>query len=149
VPGERVERRLAAIFAGDVAGYSRLMGQDEAGTLGRLKALQRELVRPAVAEHRGRIVKTAGSIDEVIPLVEQAIRGSPRDPQIGTWSGSIGLVHLLQSRTDEAIVSFLTHCWLRRRGSFRTAVARTRNLSEKPPGLSFPKIAIEPAILET
>ena len=60
MPGERVERRLAAIFAGDVAGYSRLMGHDEAGTLARLKALQRELVRPAVAEHRGRIVKTTG-----------------------------------------------------------------------------------------
>jgi adenylate cyclase len=60
VNGERVERRLAAIFAGDVAGYSRLMGQDEAGTLARLKALQRELVRPAIAEHKGRVVKTTG-----------------------------------------------------------------------------------------
>jgi tetratricopeptide (TPR) repeat protein len=47
---------------------------------------------------------SAGSIDEVIPLEEEAIRRSPRDPQIGTWYGSIGLVHLLQSRTDEAIV---------------------------------------------
>jgi tetratricopeptide (TPR) repeat protein len=46
----------------------------------------------------------AGSIDEVIPLEEQAIRRSPRDPQIGTWYSAIGMVHLLQSRTDEAIV---------------------------------------------
>ena len=46
VKGERVERRLAAILAADVAGYNRMMGQDEAGTLTRLKALRRELVDP-------------------------------------------------------------------------------------------------------
>ncbi|TMJ74179.1 MAG: adenylate/guanylate cyclase domain-containing protein, partial [Alphaproteobacteria bacterium] len=57
---ERVERRLAAILAADVAGYSRLMGRDEAGTLARLKALRRELIDPMVAEHKGRIVKTTG-----------------------------------------------------------------------------------------
>jgi tetratricopeptide (TPR) repeat protein len=47
-----------------------------------------------------------GSIDETIPLEEQAIRLSPRDPGLGNWYGGIGLVHLLQSRTDEAIVWF-------------------------------------------
>jgi len=57
---ERIERRLAAILAADVAGYSRLMGRDEAGTLARLKALRRELIDPLVAEHKGRIVKTTG-----------------------------------------------------------------------------------------
>ena len=57
---ERVERRLAAILAADVAGYSRLMGEDEAGTLARLNALRRELIDPQVAEHKGRIVKTTG-----------------------------------------------------------------------------------------
>jgi adenylate cyclase len=46
----------------------------------------------------------AGSMDEVITLMEQALRRSPRDPQIGTWCGTVGFVHLLQSRTDEAIV---------------------------------------------
>ena len=56
----RVERRLAAILAADVAGYSRLMGADEEGTLERLKALRRELVDPKIAEHHGRIVKTTG-----------------------------------------------------------------------------------------
>jgi adenylate cyclase len=56
----RVERRLAAILAADVAGYSRLMGADEEGTLEHLKALRRELVDPKIAEHRGRIVKTTG-----------------------------------------------------------------------------------------
>ncbi len=53
-------RRLAAILAADVAGYSRLMGADEEGTLERLKALRRELLDPKIAEHQGRIVKTTG-----------------------------------------------------------------------------------------
>ena len=56
----RVERRLAAILATDVAGYSRLMGIDEEGTLARLKAHRSALVDPMVNEHRGRIVKTTG-----------------------------------------------------------------------------------------
>jgi adenylate cyclase len=51
--GERVERRLAAILAADVAGYSRLMGANEEGTLARLKALRAELIDPAIAGHRG------------------------------------------------------------------------------------------------
>ena len=50
-------RRLAAILAADVAGYSRLMGADEEGTLERLKALRHELVDPKIAEHHGRIVR--------------------------------------------------------------------------------------------
>jgi len=53
-------RRLAAILAADVTGYSRLMGADEEGTLERLKALRRELVDPKIAAHHGRIVKTTG-----------------------------------------------------------------------------------------
>src|SRR5947208_6317408 len=57
---ERVERRLTAILAADVAGYSRLMGEDEAGTLARLRTHRRELIDPKVAEHKGRIVKTTG-----------------------------------------------------------------------------------------
>jgi adenylate cyclase len=56
----RVERRLAAILAADVAGYSRLMGADEEGALARLKAVRKSLVDPAVTAHRGRIVKTTG-----------------------------------------------------------------------------------------
>ncbi len=52
---ERVERRLAAILAVDVVGYSRLMGADEEGTLAALKAIRRELVDPRIVEHRGRI----------------------------------------------------------------------------------------------
>jgi adenylate cyclase len=57
---EYVERRLAAILAADVAGYSRLMGTDEEGTLARLKALRKTLADPKIVEHRGRIVKTTG-----------------------------------------------------------------------------------------
>jgi len=57
---ERVERRLAAVLAADVAGYSRLMGGDEEGTLAALKAIRKALVDPAISEHRGRIVKTTG-----------------------------------------------------------------------------------------
>jgi adenylate cyclase len=57
---ERVERRLAAILAADVAGYSRLMGLDEEGTLAALKRHRGELVEPKIKEHRGRIVKTTG-----------------------------------------------------------------------------------------
>src|SRR6266699_370071 len=57
---ERVERRLTAILAADVAGYSRLMGGDEEGTLVQLKAHRSALVDPKITEHRGRIVKTTG-----------------------------------------------------------------------------------------
>ncbi len=57
---QRVERRLAAILAGDVAGYSRLMGADEEGTLLRLNAHRREFLEPKIADHRGRIVKRTG-----------------------------------------------------------------------------------------
>ncbi|MFZ0988179.1 MAG: tetratricopeptide repeat protein [Xanthobacteraceae bacterium] len=57
---DRVDRRLAAIFAGDIAGYSRLMGVDEEGTLRQVKAHRKELVDPKITEHRGRIVKTTG-----------------------------------------------------------------------------------------
>jgi adenylate cyclase len=60
VEREQVNRRMAAILAADVVGYSRLMGADEEGTLARLKAHRRERVDPTVAEHHGRIVKTTG-----------------------------------------------------------------------------------------
>jgi class 3 adenylate cyclase/TolB-like protein len=60
VERERVERRLTAILAADVVGYSRLMGADEEGTLAAVKALRRELIDPGVSEHRGRVVKTMG-----------------------------------------------------------------------------------------
>ena len=55
-----MERRLAAIFTADVAGYSRLVGADEEGTIDRLSAHRRELIEPKIAEHQGRLVKTTG-----------------------------------------------------------------------------------------
>jgi adenylate cyclase len=60
LPSERVERRLAAVLATDVAGYSRLMGRDEERTLAQLKTFRKQLINPGVATHRGRIVKTTG-----------------------------------------------------------------------------------------
>src|SRR5207248_8690731 len=56
----RIERRLAAILAADVVGYSRLVGEDEEGTLERLKALRRAVADPKIKEHRGRVVRTMG-----------------------------------------------------------------------------------------
>src|SRR5215470_3174828 len=57
---EPVQRRLAAILAADVAGFSRLIGADEEGTLSRLRTLRAEAIDPKIAEHNGRIVKTTG-----------------------------------------------------------------------------------------
>ena len=57
---ERVERRLAAVLAADVAGYSRLMGRDERGTHAKLKSFRKTFVDPTIAAHRGHIVKTTG-----------------------------------------------------------------------------------------
>ena len=57
---DRVERKLSAILAADVAGYSRLMGADDEGTLASFNRHRRELIDPCIAKHRGRIVKTTG-----------------------------------------------------------------------------------------
>src|SRR6267154_424163 len=57
---EASPRRLAAIIAGDISGYSRLMEIDEEGTHGRVKRIERSLIEPSIAEHHGRLVKTTG-----------------------------------------------------------------------------------------
>ena len=84
-------RRLAAIFAADVAGYSRLMGQDEEGTHERLKAHLAQLVDPKIAEHRGRIVKNTGdgllaefsSVVDAVRCAVEVQRGmSDREPEV-------------------------------------------------------------------
>ena len=87
----RVERRLAAILAADVAGYSRLMGADEEGTLTQLKAHRHELVEPKIAEHRGRLVKTTGDgiLVEFASVVE-AVRCA-NDIQHGMSDRNAGL----------------------------------------------------------
>ncbi|MCH8002220.1 MAG: tetratricopeptide repeat protein [Proteobacteria bacterium] len=72
---EGVERKLTAILAADVVGYSRLMGEDEAGTLARLKSLRKELVQPKIAGGRGRIVKLMGDgLLAEFPSVVEAVR---------------------------------------------------------------------------
>jgi len=84
-------RRLAAILAAHVAGYSRLMGADEEGTHERLKAHLRELVEPKIAEHRGRIVKNTGdgflaelaSVVDAVRCAVEVQRGmADREPEI-------------------------------------------------------------------
>ncbi len=60
MPADPVQRRLAAILAADVAGYSRLMGADEEGTRARFNAHLNQLIEPAIASRRGRVVKTTG-----------------------------------------------------------------------------------------
>src|SRR5215471_17442741 len=71
----RDQRRLAAIVSADVAGYSRLMGEDESRTLAALKAHRRELIDPKIAEYGGRIVKTMGDgLQLDFPSVVDAVR---------------------------------------------------------------------------
>src|SRR5215467_1959751 len=84
-------RRLAAILAADVAGYSRLMGADEEGTHERLQAHLRELIEPKIAEHRGRVVKNTGdgflaefgSVVDAIRCAVEVQRGmADREPEV-------------------------------------------------------------------
>jgi adenylate cyclase len=84
-------RRLAAILAADVAGYSRLMGADEEGTHERLKSHLRELVEPKIREHRGRTVKNTGDgflaefasvVDAVRCAVEIQREMAEREPEL-------------------------------------------------------------------
>jgi adenylate cyclase len=88
---ERAQRRLAAILAADVVGYSRLVGTDEEGTLAALKAQRRELVDPKVEQHHGRIVKTTGdgALIEFASVVD-AVRCAV-DVQRGTAERNVGV----------------------------------------------------------
>src|SRR5713101_1724039 len=79
---DQTKRKLAAILAADIAGYSRLMGADEEGTLARLKLLRRELIDPKNKQHHGRIVRTTGDgILIEFPSVVDAIRCAIEDQQ--------------------------------------------------------------------
>jgi len=91
---ERVERRLAAILAADVAGYSRLMGADEVGTLTALKSHRREIVDPAITTHRGRIVKTTGDgmlveFSSAVDAVTCAVAVQEQMAQLNTDGGKL------------------------------------------------------------
>jgi class 3 adenylate cyclase len=108
---ERVERRLVAILAADVAGYSRLIEADEEGTLGGLRALRVGVLDPKIAEHRGRIVKTTGdgmlvefgsvvdavrcAVGESLALRKSQNAGSNRPRRanlVAKWQGQFGPV---------------------------------------------------------
>ena len=86
----RVERRLAAVFAADVVGYSRLMGADEAGTLAALKRHRETIFDPAVAAHNGRIVKLIGDgviveFGSVVDAVNCALSVQRSSATIARW----------------------------------------------------------------
>jgi class 3 adenylate cyclase len=88
--GERVQRRLAAILAADVAGYSRLMHHDEEATHAKLTALLADSVTPAITEHGGRIVKNTGDgfLAEFPSAVEAVRAGTQFQTRIkGTYKG--------------------------------------------------------------
>jgi class 3 adenylate cyclase len=92
-------RRLAAILAADVAGYSRLMGADEEGTLERLKALRCDLVDPKIAEHHGRIVKTTGDgllveFASIVDAVRCAVAVQQAMPERNTGIGADDRIEL-------------------------------------------------------
>ena len=116
----RTERRLAAILAADVAGYSRLMGVDEEGTLARLKSHRRVLIDPRIKEHHGRIVKTTGDgmlieFASVVDAVRCAVEvqrgmaernaGVPQDWRIEFRVGiNLGDI-IVEARTSSAMAS--------------------------------------------
>ena len=90
-----MERRLAAILAADIAGYSRLMGRDEEGTLAALRAIRRELSDPKIAEHRGRIVKLTG--DGVLAEFPSVVNAVSCATEIQT---------AMRARTSESAIQF-------------------------------------------
>ena len=111
----RVERRLAAILAADVAGYSRLMGTDEEGTVRRLKAMRAGLIDPTISEHHGRIVHTTGDgllveFHSVVDAMRCAIEwqsgmtqrnaGDPADP------ASIGALGSISATSSSTMTTF-------------------------------------------
>ncbi len=74
---DKVTRRLTAVLVADVVGYSRLIGEDEEGTVARLKALRKELIDPNIEKHNGRVVKTMGDgILAEFPSVVDAVRNA-------------------------------------------------------------------------
>jgi adenylate cyclase len=93
-------RRLAAILAADVVGYSRLMGVDEEGTLERLKALRSELIDPNIAKHHGRIVKTTGDglLVEFASVVDAVRCAAVVQQAVPEWNAGVAAVHRIELR---------------------------------------------------
>ena len=126
----RVERRLAAILAADIVGYSRLVERDEAGTLAAIKALRREVIDPLLAEHHGRIVKLMGdgaivefgSVVDAVACAVAVQRASAERQAERAADRRIVLPHRRQSR--------------RRRGR-RRRPARRRGQRRRPAGAAL------------
>jgi adenylate cyclase len=115
----RIERRLAAVLAADVVGYSRVMNADEAGTLSALQAHWSELIAPTIERHRGRIVKLMGDgilaeFSSVVEAVECAAeiqremgvrnRGAPDDRRMLLRMGVIWAMSSSMATTSTATV---------------------------------------------
>ena len=107
-------RRLAAILAADVAGYSRLIEADEEGTLGRLKALRAEIIDPRIAGHKGRIVKTTGDgllvefasvVDALRCAAEVQTALAESNGRVSGPSGAAARLGIPQSTLDSKIKS--------------------------------------------
>ena len=106
---ERIVRRLAAILAADVVGYSRMMSEDEAGTLATLQAHQSELIAPALERHQGRIVKLMG--DGMLAQFSSAVEAVACAAEIqrelaaaiGTPAGKWNFASVFTSATSSSI----------------------------------------------
>jgi hypothetical protein len=135
-----VQRRLAAILAADVVGYSRLMSSDEIGTLTALKAHRRELIDPAIAAHHGRIVKTTGdgalvefaSVVDAVACAVAVQRGmlsrnaaSPRTSASSSASASMSATSSSTATTFLATASTSPRGW-RRCASRAESASRAR-----------------------
>jgi hypothetical protein len=104
----RTERRLAAILAADVAGYSRLIGTNEEGTLDRIRAIRAEVIDPKIAEHHGRLVKTTGD-----GLLVEKKSHCPLSFETITREGGRRRREAHQIHRSFAPILALTRCWCR------------------------------------
>jgi adenylate cyclase len=105
-------RRLAAILAADVVGYSRLMGADEEGTLERLKALRGELIDPNIAKHHGRIVKTTGDglLVEFASVVDAVRCAAEMQQAIPEWNAGITTDRRIELRIGINLGDVIADC---------------------------------------
>ena len=141
----RVDRRLAAILAADVVGYSRLMGADEVGTLAALKAHRKALIDPKIEEHHGRIVKTTGdgmlvefaSVVDAVHCAMEVNRGIvernaevPHESASSSGSGSMSVTSSLMKPTSTGMASMSRPVW---KASPIRGVSACRN----PPPIRF------------
>ena len=111
-----MERRLAAILAADVVGYSRLMGKDEAGTLLTLKAQREQLIEPEIADHHGRIVKLMGdgllaefsSVVEAVQCAADIQQGiAERNSDVDEYRRMIWRIGVNQAQSHSVNIRFL------------------------------------------